>query len=102
MPGRAGRHPRPIAPAYRRDLIREERGAAVKFDEARGAGTSEPGLGLGLATHRRLVEGHHGRYGVSSRPGEGALFWFELPAAGAPPPHEIPPLPGLEPRSPAT
>jgi light-regulated signal transduction histidine kinase (bacteriophytochrome) len=30
---------------------------------------------------RRLVEGHFGRYGVSSRPGEGALFWFELPAA---------------------
>jgi signal transduction histidine kinase len=54
----------------------------------RGAGTSEPGLGLGLATVRRLVEGHDGRYGVSSRPGEGALFWFELPAADAPPPHD--------------
>jgi signal transduction histidine kinase len=47
----------------------------------RGAGTSVPGLGLGLATVRRLVEGHFGRYGVASRPGEGALFWFELPAA---------------------
>jgi signal transduction histidine kinase len=47
----------------------------------RGTGTSVPGLGLGLATVRRLVEGHFGRYGVSSRPGEGALFWFELPAA---------------------
>ena len=52
----------------------------------RGAGTSEPGLGLGLATVRRLAEGHDGRYGVSSRPGEGALFWFELPAADEPPP----------------
>ena len=59
----------------------------------RGAGTSEPGLGLGLATVRRLAEGHDGRYGVSSRPGEGALFWFELPAADEPPPREIPPLP---------
>ena len=48
----------------------------------RGSGTREPGLGLGLATVRRLVEGHDGRYGVSSRLGEGSLFWFELPAAG--------------------
>jgi signal transduction histidine kinase len=51
----------------------------------RGVGTAEPGLGLGLATVRRLVEGHDGRYGVFSRPGEGALFWFELPAVEPPP-----------------
>jgi signal transduction histidine kinase len=56
----------------------------------RGAGTAEPGLGLGLATVRRLVEGHDGRYGLSSRPGEGALFWFELPATESPPPRETP------------
>ena len=56
----------------------------------RGAGTREPGLGLGLATVRRLVEGHDGRYGVSSKPGEGALFWFELPASDAPSPHDRP------------
>lgn len=67
----------------------------------RGAGTREPGLGLGLATVRRLAEGHDGRYGVLSRPGEGALFWFELPAADEPPAREIPPLPALEPRPPA-
>lgn len=48
----------------------------------RGTGTREPGLGLGLATVRRLVEGHGGRYGVASRLGEGSLFWFELPVAG--------------------
>ncbi len=52
----------------------------------RGRGTREPGLGLGLATVRRLVEGHDGRYGVASRPGEGSLFWFELPAADLPSP----------------
>src|SRR5262245_381576 len=57
----------------------------------RGAGTAEPGLGLGLATVRRLVEGHDGRYGVSSRPGEGALFWFELPAIDVPPPRDATP-----------
>jgi signal transduction histidine kinase len=54
----------------------------------RGAGSSEPGLGLGLATVRRLVEGHDGRYGVTSKPGEGALFWFELPAADQPSPQD--------------
>ena len=48
----------------------------------RGTGTREPGLGLGLATVRRLVDGHDGRYGVASRLGEGSLFWFELPVAG--------------------
>jgi len=47
----------------------------------RGAGTIEPGLGLGLATVRRLVEGHDGRYGVRSELGVGSLFWFELPNA---------------------
>jgi signal transduction histidine kinase len=60
----------------------------------RGAGTSEPGLGLGLATVRRLVEGHDGRYGVSSQPGRGALFWFELPATDEPPP-DLPAAPAL-------
>jgi NtrC-family two-component system sensor histidine kinase KinB len=45
----------------------------VRFDVRR------PGLGLGLATARRLVESHHGSMGVRSRPGEGAVFWFELP-----------------------
>jgi signal transduction histidine kinase len=56
----------------------------------RGPTTSAPGLGLGLATVRRLVEGHDGRYGVSSPPGEGALFWFELPAEHLTPPHAMP------------
>jgi signal transduction histidine kinase len=64
----------------------------------RGAGTSEPGLGLGLATVRRLVEGHDGRTGVSSQPGEGALFWFELPAADEPPAPELP-APAAPPRT---
>jgi signal transduction histidine kinase len=68
----------------------------------RGRGTAEPGLGLGLATVRRLVEGHDGRYGVVSAPGEGALFWFELPAADLPPAHDkIPPAESLERRRPA-
>jgi signal transduction histidine kinase len=36
------------------------------------------GLGLGLATARRLVEAHGGSIGVVSL-GAGSTFWFELP-----------------------
>jgi signal transduction histidine kinase len=45
----------------------------------------QPGLGLGLATVRRLVDAHRGQVGVLSSEGRGALFWFALPlrAAGA-------------------
>lgn len=36
------------------------------------------GAGLGLAIVKSLVEGHGGRVGVTSQPGEGAAFWFRL------------------------
>ena len=39
----------------------------------------QPGLGLGLATVRRLVNAHRGQVGVDPREGAGALFWFVLP-----------------------
>jgi signal transduction histidine kinase len=51
----------------------------------RMASSHQPGLGLGLATVKRLVESHRGRVGVRSESGEGSTFWFELPAeAGEP------------------
>ena len=42
-------------------------------------GSAVPGIGLGLATVKRLAEAHGGRVGVRSRSGAGSTFWFELP-----------------------
>ncbi len=46
---------------------------------ARAPGTRQPGLGLGLATVKRLVESYGGSVGVRSEPGRGSCFWLELP-----------------------
>jgi signal transduction histidine kinase len=43
--------------------------------------TVQGGIGLGLATVKKLVEAHEGTVGVVSTPGRGCRFWFELPRA---------------------
>jgi signal transduction histidine kinase len=48
---------------------------------ARVPGSGKGGLGIGLATVKRLVVAHLGAVGVRSQLGGGATFWFELPRA---------------------
>lgn len=50
------------------------------FQRAQGA--PAPGLGLGLAMVRRIVECHGGRVWATALPGEGARFGFSLPERG--------------------
>lgn len=42
--------------------------------------TKEQGMGMGLAISRSIVEDHGGRFVVSSAPGRGSRFQFNLPA----------------------
>ena len=46
--------------------------------------SATPGVGLGLAICRAIVEAHEGRITASNRPGGGAIFTFTLPL-GTPP-----------------
>jgi len=63
------------------------------FTQVDGTSTRRHGgTGLGLAIVKQLVEMMHGQVGVSSRPGEGSTFWFELTLrkAAAPAEEELP------------
>ncbi len=51
----------------------------------RGEGAEQSGvegLGIGLATCRRILQSHGGEIGVSDAEIGGAQFWFELPVPG--------------------
>ncbi len=57
--------------------------AAIFEPYVRAEGVTQPGLGLGLATVKRLCEAHGGNAGVDTKVGQGAIFWFTLPKAAS-------------------
>jgi two-component system OmpR family sensor kinase len=52
----------------------------VRADSARSSGVEGTGLGLSLA--KWIIDRHHGRIQITSRPGEGSTFDVTLPLAG--------------------
>jgi signal transduction histidine kinase len=48
--------------------------------ERRGGARTRPAFGLGFYVSRRIIEAHGGTIGVDSDVGQGARFFFELPA----------------------
>jgi len=50
----------------------------------RGHGTGKPGIGLGLATVKRLVDSHGGKVSLRRAPDGGARFCFDLAAVDLP------------------
>jgi signal transduction histidine kinase len=47
----------------------------------RGSDARQPGIGLGLATVKRVCDTHGGRVGVEAQADGGSCFWIELPRA---------------------
>jgi len=60
------------------------------FEPFQRLSTGKPGIGLGLATVKKIVEAYLGRVGVHSALGQGTTFWFELPVAASPAPSASP------------
>lgn len=57
--------------------------ASIFEPYVRAPGSTQEGMGLGLATVKRLVESHRGAVGVRRAAQGGAVFHFELPLAPA-------------------
>lgn len=50
------------------------------FDRLGAEHTDIEGSGIGLTICRELMEGMEGEIGVTSRPGDGATFWIDIPS----------------------
>jgi signal transduction histidine kinase len=59
----------------------QQAGLFERFYRVR-ADTDAPGVGLGLAIAKGIVEAHGGSIGIESQVGTGTRVWFTLPAAG--------------------
>ncbi len=66
------------------------------FSQIENAGIAgEKGIGLGLAICKRLAALLDGRIGVFSKPGQGSIFWTEIPFVFRPSETEPAPLPPI-------
>ncbi|WP_305788181.1 sensor histidine kinase [Symbioplanes lichenis] len=58
----------------------DERARVFRPFHRTAAAEGYPGIGLGLATARRIITAHGGEIGVEPNPGGGSVFWFTVPA----------------------
>jgi signal transduction histidine kinase len=58
----------------------QQAGLFERFYRVR-SNTDAPGVGLGLAIAKGIVEAHGGSIGIDSEPGSGTSVWFTLPKA---------------------
>ena len=75
---------RHVQRAWRIEITDNGRGVPVGdrtrvFEPLARVDSSVDGLGIGLATCRRIIGAHGGRIGIDPTVSDGARFWFELP-----------------------
>jgi len=52
-----------------------------RFYRARAQAGESAGTGMGLAISRAIVAAHHGEMSLTSQPGHGSVFSFNVPRA---------------------